>query len=452
MNRVELPHDKARFGPLRAAIDGRPELVRLVALIRAFADAEDRALPAAAGLVLDRLTGLGLFNLSEAGDAQSVGAAQAFSLVWPGGPWVMDGLAAEPEGDQRRGPGGALAAMRRHWAESPEREAECPKSGWDTDQCAGLAILRADAEALFPEVFEPESAQLEAGPAEVEEAPASAAAGAFRELLMTIPADKVRPALTEAAAGLFGPLDLPLVPLADLADALGRAANKPPATLLEGLIAVMTEGGELVPYLAIADGIGQPVPADRVWVKGANGVPARTALHNWQFGRDMMPTQGKPPKAEQVGVPGLLACLRVHAKRERRELLTVLRGSLPAWCNVNDARLAVPLPALLAMLPMPAAETVAQPADAERTREKQQLKPGQKAELPPAKELQAEIDALKAQKHKSPTAEVAGRYGVAVDTIQRRVSGLKPKAAKKEEGAKAPDPSAWVGRSKVHRL
>jgi hypothetical protein len=38
MNRVELPHDKAHFGPLRAAIDGRPELVRLVALIRAFAD------------------------------------------------------------------------------------------------------------------------------------------------------------------------------------------------------------------------------------------------------------------------------------------------------------------------------------------------------------------------------------------------------------------------------
>jgi hypothetical protein len=94
----------------------------------------------------------------------------------------------------------------------------------------------------------------------------------FRELLMTIPADKVRPALTEAAAGLFGPLDLPLVPVADLADALGRAANKPPATLLEGLIAVMTEGGELAPYLAIADGVGQPVPADRVWVTGANGV------------------------------------------------------------------------------------------------------------------------------------------------------------------------------------
>jgi hypothetical protein len=449
MNRVELPHDKARFGPLRAAIDGRPELVRLVALIRAFAETEDRALPEAARLVLDRLAGLELFKLQAASDALRVDERQAFNVVWPSG-----GLLGAPmdKSELETGTAGALSAMRRHWVKDSRNSPDCPKSGWDTDQCAGLAILRADAEALFPEVFEPESAQLEAGAAEVEEAPASAAAGAFRELLMTIPADKVRPALTEAAAGLFGPLDLPLVPLADLADALGRAANKPPATLLEGLIAVMTEGGELVPYLAIADGIGQPVPADRVWVKGANGVPARTALHNWQFGRDMMPTQGKPPKAEQVGVPGLLACLRVHAKRERRELLTVLRGSLPAWCNVNDARLAVPLPALLAMLPMPAAETVAQPADAERTREKQQLKPGQKAELPPAKELQAEIDALKAQKHKSPTAEVAGRYGVAVDTIQRRVSGLKPKAAKKEEGAKAPDPSAWVGRSKVHRL
>jgi hypothetical protein len=50
--------------------------------------------------------------------------------------------------------------MRRHWAERPEREQPgVPKERLGTlTNAPGLAILRADAEALFPEVFEPESA------------------------------------------------------------------------------------------------------------------------------------------------------------------------------------------------------------------------------------------------------------------------------------------------------
>ncbi len=154
MNRVELPHDKARFGPLRAAIDGRPELVRLVALIRALADKEERALPAAAGIVLDRLASVDLFELNKGDDAQRVGPKQAFNFVFPHGEFISDGPSYEaPEAQLRRGPAGALAVMRKHWAESPGRDSECQKQGWDTDECSGLAILRAKAEALFPEVF-----------------------------------------------------------------------------------------------------------------------------------------------------------------------------------------------------------------------------------------------------------------------------------------------------------
>lgn len=174
MNRVELPHDKARFGPLRAAVDGRPELVRLVALIRAFAAAEDRALTEAARLVLDRIAELDLFQLSASGDAARLTQEHAFNTVHASGwPWVCPVDHEEPEANLGRGAAGALQAMRRHWAESPARDAECPKTGWDTDQCAGLAILRADAEALFPEVF----GQVEAvqAPARLASSPADTA-------------------------------------------------------------------------------------------------------------------------------------------------------------------------------------------------------------------------------------------------------------------------------------
>lgn len=151
MNRVELPHDKARYGPLRAAVEGRPELVRVAALINAFATAEDRALPEAANIVLDRLAGLELFELRTAGDAQLLGPRRAFNIVWPGGePGVAPADHVEPEKNLRRGPAGALVAMRHHWgcADSAERS-------WDEDECAPLAIVRADAVAMFPEVFRP---------------------------------------------------------------------------------------------------------------------------------------------------------------------------------------------------------------------------------------------------------------------------------------------------------
>jgi|GEM_PF-4078257 len=154
MNQLELPHDKTRFGPLRAALDGRPQLVRLVALIRAFAAKEDRAMAEAANIVLDRLLGLELFELRMAGDAQRVGPKQPFNFVWPQGPCIINCTGyGDQEAELRRGPSGALTVMRRHWAESSERDPICPKTGWDTDECAGLAILRNKAEALFPEVF-----------------------------------------------------------------------------------------------------------------------------------------------------------------------------------------------------------------------------------------------------------------------------------------------------------
>jgi hypothetical protein len=196
MNRVELPHDKGRFGPLRAAIDGRPELVRLVALIRTFADAEDRALPEAARLVLDRLSGLELFELSTDGDAQRVGSQQAFNMVWPNGScWITQLDCAEPEDTLQRGPGGALAAMRCHWADSPNREPLCAKMGWDTDQCAGLAILRARAEALFPEVF---------GQAESVQAPAPASLSPLAEP----PAEELAPLAGFSKGASWKPADL----------------------------------------------------------------------------------------------------------------------------------------------------------------------------------------------------------------------------------------------------
>lgn len=79
-----------------------------------------------------------------------------------------------------------------------------------------------------------------------------------------------------------------------------------------------------------------------------------------------------------------------------------------------------------------------------RARPPQQLKPGQKAELPSAKRLQAERDALVAQKRRDYTAALAERYGVSPDTIVRRLKELQPKPAKKKAGAATPDPSSWI--------
>lgn len=148
MTRVELPHDKGLYGPLRAAAKGRPELVRIGALIEALADRTDRARVDAARIVSERIDNAELFKLNTQGDATPVTASDSFNIMWPSGFEPGDLAGPESEGQWARGCSGALKALRRHWAE----EVDSGRS-WAQDECAWLAVLRSAAEVALPEVF-----------------------------------------------------------------------------------------------------------------------------------------------------------------------------------------------------------------------------------------------------------------------------------------------------------
>lgn len=80
-----IQHDAKRWGPPRAALPDRPRLVRVLSLIFELAKVSERAMPDAAGLVLDRLAGAQLFGLNPSADACLIGDAFRLDRVWPAG-------------------------------------------------------------------------------------------------------------------------------------------------------------------------------------------------------------------------------------------------------------------------------------------------------------------------------------------------------------------------------
>lgn len=143
-------HDAKRWGPLRAAIDGRPRLVRVLALIDEVARADDRARPDAAGIVVSRLAAAQLFMLHAAGDAIAVSESDQLNRIWPTGhgPIISFWEQQPTPSDFFHGPAGALEWMRKFWVEDADLAAD-----WDDYIGAPLAILESAAIALFPELF-----------------------------------------------------------------------------------------------------------------------------------------------------------------------------------------------------------------------------------------------------------------------------------------------------------
>lgn len=347
---VELPHDVSKYGPLRAAAEGRPELVRIAALIDALAVVQSLARCAAAAVVLDRIEAVRLYKLRAQGDALPVDASATFDLVWPGGPLAFV-LGAQPTG-RSPGPGGAFAAMAKHWAQ----EADADRS-WADDECAWLAILRTDAQEAVPEVFEADTPEPAEPTAEVSQGPDLAA------LLATVDPVQARAAVN-GAQPLWAQDGRRLVRVADVVDAL-KSTSHAPAHALQALMLAMVSRPELAPYTVQPDGEGHPVSPTRVWVKGVAAKPARSVLRDDWVQMGMVATQVPATKARarRVGLDGLLALLDGQAKKERRPLLNLLRDPLPAWCGPAGAYLALPLEGVAALfVGPPAVAMVVQPA------------------------------------------------------------------------------------------
>lgn len=150
-------HDVKRWGPLRAATDGRPRLVRVLALIQELACVDERAVPDAARIVVDRVAGaqLELFMLSIAGDAAAVGQADKLSRVWETG-YAFFSEDPQPS-DFFYGRAGLLDWMRKFWVVDATLDRD-----WNEYSGAPLAILESAARALFPEVFGAEASGHEA--------------------------------------------------------------------------------------------------------------------------------------------------------------------------------------------------------------------------------------------------------------------------------------------------
>jgi hypothetical protein len=168
MNVLNVIHDNSRWPARRAAGEGRPRCIQVLALIRKLAEVDERALPDAAAVVIERIKGCNLYVLSQATDAVLVDSTARWSLTWRNGDGpIVSFWETQTSGKAAYGMSGAVEWMREHWVREPEgygSSGAVVGAGWDDDQGAPLAILESDAVALFPELCDASAAASDSAP------------------------------------------------------------------------------------------------------------------------------------------------------------------------------------------------------------------------------------------------------------------------------------------------